>query len=126
MNMFIKWFRNLRLRSKIILLVAILVVFTGVVGGYAIVNVNLITENTRILGENSLPKTNLLGELTENLGELRLAVTRHMLANTEAELREHETSIEQARQEIDESLEALDLLLITESGQNPFKNRGIT
>jgi len=38
MNMFMKWFRNLRLRSKIILMVVMLVVFTGIIGGYAIVN----------------------------------------------------------------------------------------
>jgi hypothetical protein len=40
MNMFARWFRNLRLRSKIILLVAVLILFTGAIGLFAVINVN--------------------------------------------------------------------------------------
>ena len=118
--MFVKWFRNLSLRSKIILLVAILVIFTGVIGGYAIVNVNLITNNTKTLGENSLPKMELIGELMRSSGDLRVATLRHMLATTETEYREHEASIEQYKQEMEEKLEQLSLLLLTESGREVY------
>ena len=122
MNMFIRWFRNLRLRSKIILLVTILVVFTGVIGVYAVINVNQITQNTKVLGENSLPKTEVIGDLKRTVGDARLAAVRVMLASTNSELSEHEASFAQATQEGDNILEQLSLLLISEEGQDIYNS----
>jgi methyl-accepting chemotaxis protein len=120
MNMFARWFRNLRLRSKIILLVAVLILFTGAIGLFAVINVNRITENTRVLGENSLPKTELLGELREDLGDIRLATLRHMLATEEREFKQHEASIEECKKAMVERLEDLRSFLITESGRETY------
>ncbi len=117
MNMFMKWFRNLRLRSKIILMVVMLVVFTGIIGAYAIVNVNRITENTRILGEDSLPKADLVGDLIGAVSDGRLVALRLVMASTDSEIREHEAFYERAKQEGDSALEDIGLLLVTERGQ---------
>jgi len=118
--MITKWFRNLRLRSKIILLVAVLVIFTGIIGVQSVINLKLVADNIKILGDNALPKTELIGKFRGELGDLRLAVTRHMLASTEAEFKEHEASFNLAKQKGSESLEALGLLLVTGSGRELY------
>jgi len=122
MSMFMRWFRNLRLRSKIMLMIAILVAFTGVIGLRAVKNVNLITENTRTLGGNSLPKTQLIGDLAEAVGDARLAAVRVMLATIESEFNEHEASFAQAKQEAGDILEQLNLLLISERDREVYNS----
>ena len=120
MFMITKFLGNLSLRSKIILLVAVLVIFTGVIGIYSVLNLKLIADNTGNLRENALPQTELIGRFRGELGDLRLAVTRHMLSGTEAEFREHEASFNAARQKGQECLEALGLLLVTGSGRELY------
>jgi hypothetical protein len=84
----------------------------------------VITENTRVLGENSLPKTELLGELREDFRRHARLATQFAICSplTERELSEHEASnTRSARQAMAiRSWRILGLLLITEKGRETY------
>ncbi len=120
--MIMKWFQNLGLRSKIVLLVSVLVVFTGIIGVYAVINMNNITENTVTLGENTVPKITHVGRLRAELGDLNMVVLRHMLCDEEAEYSEIEAELQHHKQEAEESFEALRNLLVADSDQEIYNS----
>ena len=112
-----KWFRNMRLQSKIIMLVTILIIFTGVIGIYSIINVNTITENTELLGLFFIPRVQIGGKITEGLANIRLSGLRHMMTNLESEFKQHEDAIAKDKLATQKAFEELKPLLRTKENQ---------
>ncbi|NLS45714.1 MAG: methyl-accepting chemotaxis protein, partial [Firmicutes bacterium] len=111
---FKKWFRDMRLQSKIILLVAILIIFTGIIGVVSLINTNSMAGNINLLGTTCISQIEIAGRLREGLANIRLAGLRHTYAIIEDEFIQHEVVIDEGIRTTQEAFETLKTFLTTE------------
>lgn len=115
-----KWFMNLRMRSKIIALVALLLAIMVSVSVFALMKLQVVSADAKDLGRNWLPKTKYLGELKAYAFDLRRNLLQHILSSTEAEFREYESNMQKDRALFEASFQSLGKLLVTDEGKRLY------
>lgn len=115
-----QWFMNLRMRSKIIALVVLLLAAMVSVGLFAVIKLQAISGYTLDIAHNSLPKTKYAGELKTHAADLRRRVLQHIVSSSEEEFREYENKIQADKDSFEADLESLGPLLVTDEGKKLY------
>lgn len=116
----VKWFTNLRMRSKIISLVVLLVAAMALVGLLALAKLNVVSTDATDIARNWLPKTKYLGDLKSHAAELRRHLLQHVLSSAETEFREYEGKMQKDREQFEADLETLGRMLVTDKGKELY------
>ncbi|MDI7247121.1 MAG: methyl-accepting chemotaxis protein [Bacillota bacterium] len=112
-----KWFLNMRMRSKIIALVVMLLGVAVCIGVFALTRLEAIKADATSLATNWLPKTKYLGDLKGHASDLRRHVLQHAMSTTEAEFKEYEEKIQNDRSEFEADYGRVGSLLVTDEGK---------
>lgn len=115
-----KWFMNLRIRSKIIVLVVLLLVAMMSTGVFALVKLQAVTSGTSDIARNSLPKTKYAGELRAHASDLRRHVLQHIISSSEEDFREYENNLQADKDSFGGDLKSLGTLLLTDEGKRQY------
>ncbi|NPV81777.1 MAG: methyl-accepting chemotaxis protein [Firmicutes bacterium] len=115
-----KWFMNLRMRSKIIVLVVLLLVAMVSMGIFAVMKLHAISRNIRDIAHNSLPKTKYAGELRAHASDLRRHVLQHIISSSEEEFRQYESNLQADKDLFEADLKSLGTLLLTDEGKRSY------
>lgn len=115
-----RWLRNIKVRSKLLLLVLILVIAMGGLGGLSIIRINLLTEDIETLGHNLISKTRQVTNAEYYAASLRRNTLQHILSDTLEEKGEYQSRIDNDAERYQESLATLSPLLTTEAGRHTF------
>ena len=81
----LKWFDDLRIGSKLLVVLTAVLAFTVLVGALAIVQLNRVGTDARLLASNALPRVRLVSALRASALELRAVQYAHMLSDSEDE-----------------------------------------
>jgi methyl-accepting chemotaxis protein len=90
-------FANLRLRSKLLSVFAVLLLVTGAFGLFALERMNLINAMSTEIAESWLPSVRLMGEVNSEMKEYRIQLAIHILNTDPAEMANIETKLEAIR-----------------------------
>lgn len=112
-----KWFLNVRMRSKIIALVVVLLGVAVWIGTFALTRLEAVKADATSLATNWLPKTKYLGEMKGHASDLRSDVLQYAMSTTEAELKEYEEKIQNDRSEFEADYGRVGSLLVTDEGK---------
>ncbi|MGE5593961.1 MAG: methyl-accepting chemotaxis protein [Betaproteobacteria bacterium] len=112
-----KWFLNVRMRSKIIVLVVVLLGVAVWIGTFALTRLEAVKADATSLATNWLPKTKYLGEMKGHASDLRSDVLQYAMSTTEAELKEYEEKIQNDRSEFEADYGRVGSLLVTDEGK---------
>lgn len=116
-----KWFMNLRMRYKIVALVALLLATMVSVSAFALMKLQVVSSDAKELGRNWLPKTKYLGELKAYALELRRNLLAYMLyASTEADFREYESKMQKDKDLFEATFQSLGKLLVTDEAKQLY------
>jgi len=113
----VKWFLNVRMRSKIIALVVVLLGVAVWIGTFALTRLEAVKADATSLATNWLPKTKYLGDLKGHASDLRRYVLQHAMSTAEAEFKEYEEKIRTARSEFEADYERVGSMLVTDEGK---------
>ncbi|HHY32338.1 MAG TPA: methyl-accepting chemotaxis protein [Firmicutes bacterium] len=119
-----KWFLNVRMRSKIIALVVVLLGVAVWIGTFALTRLEAVKADATSLATNWLPKTKYLGDLKGHASDLRRRVLQHAISTTEAEFKEYEEKIQSDRSEFEADYERLGSMLVTDEGKQQYATIG--
>ena len=89
----LKWFDDLRIGSKLLVVLTAVLAFTALVGALAIVQLNRVSTDARMLASNALPRVRLVSALRASVLELRAVQYAHMLSDSEDEQKGLKTRI---------------------------------
>ncbi len=79
------WFDNLRIGTKLLTVLTSVLTFTVLVGGLAVVQLDHVSADARVLANNALPRVRLVSALRATVLEMRAAQYAHMLSDSEDE-----------------------------------------
>ena len=79
------WFDNLRIGTKLLTVLTSVLFFTVLVGGLAIVQLDHVSADARLLASNALPRVRLVSALRATVLEMRAVQYAHMLSDSEDE-----------------------------------------
>ena len=79
------WFDNLRIGTKLVIVLTSVLAFTVLVGGLAVVQLDHVSANARLLANNALPRVRLVSALRASVLEMRATQYAHMLSDSEDE-----------------------------------------
>ena len=78
-----KWFDDLRIGTKMLVVLATVLAFTTMVGGLAVFELDHVSRQVRVVAGDALPRVRLLGALRATVLELRATQYAHMVADAE-------------------------------------------
>jgi len=81
----LKWFDNLRIGTKLLTVLTSVLFFTVLVGGLAIVQLDHVSADARLLANNALPRVRLVSAMRATVLEMRAVQYAHMLSDSEDE-----------------------------------------
>ena len=81
------WFDNLRIGTKLLAVLSLVLVFTVLVGVLAIVQLDRLSSQGLTLTSSSLPRARLVSALRATVLEMRAVQYEHMLSDSEDEQR---------------------------------------
>ena len=87
------WFDNLRIGTKLLTVLTSVLTFTVLVGGLAIVQLDHVSADARLLANNALPRVRLVSALRATVLEMRATQYAHMLSDSEDEQKVLKTRI---------------------------------
>ncbi len=79
------WFDNLRIGTKLLTVLTSVLTFTVLVGGLAVVQLDHVSADARLLANNALPRVRLVSALRATVLEMRAVQYAHMLSDSEDE-----------------------------------------
>src|SRR4051812_23588816 len=79
------WFDDLRIGNKLLVVLTAVLAFTVLVGAVAILQLNRVSADARLLAANALPRVRLVSGLRAGALELRAVQYAHMLSDSEDE-----------------------------------------
>jgi methyl-accepting chemotaxis protein len=79
------WFDDLRIGNKLLVVLSAVLAFTALVGALAIVQLDRVSADARVLATNALPRVRLVSQLRASALELRAVQYAHMLSDSEDE-----------------------------------------
>ena len=96
-----KRFDDLRIANKLLVVLTIVLAFTVVVGGLAIVQLDRVNAGTQALATNALPRVRLVSTLRSRVLEMRAVQYAHMLSDSEDEQKQLKARIHEQAQSLD-------------------------
>ena len=87
------WFDNLRIGTKLLTVLTSVLTFTVLVGGLAIIQLDHVSADARLLADNALPRVRLVSALRATVLEMRAVQYAHMLSDSEDEQKGLKTRI---------------------------------
>ena len=115
-----KLFMNMRMRSKIILLVGFLVAAMVLIGVLSLIKLNIIGTEMDFITYNSMPKIEYTEELGKYASNLRRRVLQHVISDTPEEHNLYETRLKGDIDSFIGILENLKPLLKTDEGKKAY------
>jgi methyl-accepting chemotaxis protein len=80
-----KWFEDLRIGTKMLVVLATVLVLTAMVGGLAVVELGQVSSQVRVVASDALPRVRMLGTLRATVLEMRATQYAHMVSDSEDE-----------------------------------------
>lgn len=120
MLVIMRWLRNIKVRSKLLLLVVLLVLAMAGLGWLSITRIDLLTEDIETLGHNLIPKTYQVMNAKYYAASFRRNTLQHILSETLEEKDKYRSRIDDDAERYQESLATLSPLLTTEAGRQTF------
>ena len=81
----LRWFDNLRIGTKLLAVLTSVLFFTVLVGGLAVVQLDHVSADARLLANNALPRVRLVSAMRATVLEMRAVQYAHMLSDSEDE-----------------------------------------
>ena len=81
----LQWFDNLRIGTKLLTVLTSVLFFTVLVGGLAVVQLDHVSADARLLANNALPRVRLVSAMRATVLEMRAVQYAHMLSDSEDE-----------------------------------------
>lgn len=114
-----KWFANLRMRFKILILLTVLLAVMMWVSSFALSKLQLVAGDAKELGNNWLPKTQYLAALNRYCLELRQDLLAYMVyPTTEEEFRQYERKMQMDKDLFENTFQVLGSLLVTDEAKS--------
>ena len=79
------WFDNLRIGNKLLIVLTSVLFFTVLVGALAVVQLDHVSADARLLANNALPRVRLVSAMRATVLEMRATQYAHMLSDSEDE-----------------------------------------
>lgn len=118
-----KWFNNLKIASKLIPMFILVAIFTGIVGGIGIYNMDILNTNAKSMYEYNVGSIETLNEIKQNY--LKISTNLIMLSyNQEMDIIETEKNVNEVEdlfQKNKELLEKYKRELLTDEEKDRFK-----
>jgi len=80
-----KWFDDLRIGTKMLVVLATVLALTTMVGGLAVIELGNVSSQVRGVATDALPRVRMLGTLRATVAELRATQYAHMVSDSEEE-----------------------------------------
>jgi len=94
-----KWFDDLRIGTKMLVVLATVLALTTMVGGLAVFELDHVSKQVRIIAADALPRVRMLGALRATVLEMRATQYAHMVSDSEDDqkrLKAHVSELEAA------------------------------
>lgn len=116
------WFKNLKIRSKLMLCFAIMAVLAAVVGIVGIANLNKIDEADSMLYERVTVPTTQLMDMAVAYQRMRVNVREVILSSSTDEVKQFAAKIDDIRKQLHESADVFEKTLLTDAGRQTYKD----
>ncbi|MBT0664727.1 MCP four helix bundle domain-containing protein [Geobacter pelophilus] len=84
------WFRNLKVSTKLITMVSVVLVLMAIMGGMALQQLSKVNASMEELGANVIPSIKQLAKINEAVGSFRRAEFQHILSTEKADMDKYE------------------------------------
>lgn len=108
---------NMKVRSKLLLLVVLLALAMGGLGWFSITRIDLLTSDIEALGLNLIPKTHQVMNAKYYAASLRRNTLQHILSETREDMDKYHSRMTDDAEHYEESVAILGPLLTTEAGK---------
>ncbi|MEA4884645.1 MAG: methyl-accepting chemotaxis protein [Clostridia bacterium] len=113
---------NIKIRSKLMLLIVLLLLAMGGLGWFSITRIDLLTHDIAAMGTNLLPRTQDVLNAKYYAASLRRNTLQHILSETREEMDTYQSRIEDDAKRYESNMASLSQLLTTEAGRQTYSS----
>jgi len=118
----LKWLNNLKLKVKLLLAFACLVIFTMIIGIIGVVNINSIGKGSSDLYKNvTLPMSDLV-QINQSFHRMRVIIRDAIIDDTAASTNADLAKIQTRENEMDDASKGLETTWLTDNGKKSFND----
>ncbi|WP_079440208.1 methyl-accepting chemotaxis protein [Clostridium chromiireducens] len=117
-----KWFNDLKIRTRLMLSFGIVALFIAVVGGLAVFNINKVSSNSNILYEEGVKELEALQQFNSNTLHTRIEILNLINNGDISKIEEAKSKISDFRKQNDEILKSYDQAILNDNEKQIYND----
>ncbi|RII36057.1 methyl-accepting chemotaxis protein [Clostridium chromiireducens] len=117
-----KWFNDLKIRTRLMLSFGIVALFIAVVGGLAVFNINKVSSNSNILYEEGVKELEALQQFNSNTLHTRIEILNLINNGDISKIEEAKSKISDFRKQNDEILKSYDRAVLNDNEKQIYND----